>query len=68
MQGYVLHRDERIQIMRFYWTKGWEIMIQRRGVKGRIWSPHHRWIPYCHTNSPFYSCVLGCQAFEQEWG
>ena len=18
-------------------------------------------------NSPFYSCVLGCQAFEQEW-
>ena len=19
-------------------------------------------------NSPFYSCVLGCQAFEQEWG
>ena len=20
------------------------------------------------TNSWFYSCVLGCQAFEQEWG
>ena len=20
------------------------------------------------TNSPFYSCVLGYQAFEQEWG
>ena len=20
------------------------------------------------TNSPFYSCVLGRQAFEQEWG
>ena len=19
-------------------------------------------------NSPFYSCMLGCQAFEQEWG
>ena len=21
-----------------------------------------------YFNSPFYSCVLGCQAFEQEWG
>ena len=24
--------------------------------------------PDMSDNSQFYSCVLGCQAFEQEWG
>ena len=27
-----------------------------------------KWQSTRQANSPFYSCVLGCQAFEQEWG
>ena len=37
-----------------------------------VWAHHHNMVRegiICYLlNSPFYSYLLGCQAFEQEWG
>ena len=34
----------------------------------KVKTKHHNQEIDCVVNSPFYSCVLGYQAYEQEWG